>query len=221
MLKSPDPDITSILLMVRSGSTLSDMKKSLLIALISIVGILVVAGGVVGALWLFNGSQNETSNDDQEFVEKDLGTCQLVTRDSVVSALGESVETVGQPMNAGYALDSDGEVQTCYFSLSEEPSPYQRLTVSQTIFENTEAKQLAIKRFAELENIGGIGELTYYASVDMESGEDIPERTLSALYVFSAMELYTFELLMPEDVITLDSEAVQAALQSIAETVDF
>jgi hypothetical protein len=189
------------------------MKKPLVIIL-SIIGVLVVAASVKGALVLLGGINSPS--EEPEFVEKDLGTCSVVSHATVAETLDPYSETVGQPVNTGYALDQSGEAQRCTYALQQEASSDNQFTVGETVFENAEEKTAAVARFSELESVGGVGELTYYTSVEMEKTPDLAARTLYALYVFNGSTQYDFELVVPTKSTDLTDATAKAALLEIA-----
>lgn len=213
MLKSPVLELANAFVPQYTES----MKKPLAIIL-SIVGVLIVAGAVTGALVLFAG--NNGAPEEPEFVEKDLGTCGIVDRNIIVAALDDYTDTVGQPENTGYALDPSGEAQRCVYALQQEASADNQFTVGETIFENAEEKTAAVARFSELESVGGIGELTYFTSVEMEETPDLAARSLHALYVFNGNTQYDFELVVPTGSSTLTEAAAKAALIEVAESAN-
>jgi len=211
----------SILAYVCSSSYTRNMKKLLIIAL-SVVGILTIAGGVVGALVYFSGNPQSTNETAEIIVpDKELGACDLLEKQIIATGLGDNVSAVADGQDAGYALDQSGEAQRCNYALNDNDDAFNLFSAGVTVFTSNEEKDASIARFETTTNVGGIGEFTFYNSANIEAGPDVTANNFYGLYVFNGQSLYSYELTVPSDGDTFTDETGRDALEIIAQSVDY
>ena len=215
------------------------MVKKIPLILISIAGVVVVAGGVVAGLTAFVGNDSKTAetsnatkpvNNDlvetdpakQELnttpdLSKDLGACTTVTKASVVSAIGSSVVLVGEPTNRGYGKEGVGTgSQSCTFALSDKDAINDRLSVSVTVFENDETLAVSKQAYVDAEKIQNIGEVAYFQTNSTPASSVTPAQNDYSIAVFKGMKLYAFTIAQPAEDDAFTSASAKIALTSIS-----
>ena len=213
------------------------MRKKVIIIVASVVGALLVTGGVVGALYFINhGAPKPTakvaafdptkghSNADPTLQESqttpdlsvDLGACSLVTQGAIEAALGVKTQAAD---NRGYAHEGAGDAsQSCVFAFSADSNASNRLTVTVTKFANQATRTLAVTGFADATKVDSLGDSAYFTS---QPGDRNLKQDQYTLFVFKGLMGYDFTILQPTPGDTFTSTSAQTDLTSVAKTATF
>lgn len=193
------------------------MSKKLLI-LISIIGVLLIAGGVALALALNN---KPAANDSEAVVEKPI--CTLVARENIVTALNIQDKALGEAIDQGQLNDQEGTTRTCSYQLGVKTNMiYNNVTITATTFKSEELRKNAIARFdvagVKAETVDGL--TTYFSSLKTAKVEgpvngpasDVPAQNSYKLYVYKGMKVYTYGVVAAasNDIFKDKNEAKQA-----------
>ena len=220
-----------------------DMSKKALIILISFASIIVIAGGVVGALVLIKGSADKVTDSNQSEVAKDdsrdtdpskqeetvtpdmsidLGACTILTQATLQSTLTPAIKTVGEAVNRGYTKEFNGdELQSCIFGFTADNSMENRFTTTVTRFTKDTSKEAAIKGFAGATTADNIGDIAYYLTSNAPEGESTPARNDYGLYVFKGMKLTSFVISQPGTSDVFTEATAQEKLRTLAQSIVF
>jgi len=212
------------------------MRKKVIIIVASVVGVLLISGGVVGALVLTRGAAPQPakttpfdptkghSNSDPALQESqtkpdlsvDLGACSLVTQGAIEQALGIKTQPAD---NRGYGHEGTGdEAQSCVFAFSADSNASNRLTVTVTKFANQDNADLAMSGFKNEANIDSLGDAAYFVS---QPGDANQKQNAYALTVFKDLKQYDFTILQPVPGDIYTDASAKAALVATAKTATF
>ena len=155
-------------------------------------------------------------------LSKDLGACTAISKDTITSALGSKVESVGNSVNLGYAGSAakggDGS-QTCVFPFSSANALNNRYSTTVTLFATADSKKAAQSAYSAMTKIDGIGDAAYFETVNTEASAGTAALHAYNAYVFSGGKLYTLTISQPTDSDTFTSTSAQEALTTIAKSM--
>jgi len=213
------------------------MRKKVIIIIASVLGAVIVTGGVVGALYLINHGAPKPaakvatfdptkghSNADPTLQESqtkpdlsvDLGACSFVTQGSIEAALGIKTQPAD---NRGYGHEGSGDVsQSCVYAFSADNNAANRLTVTVTKFMNQDNATASKSDFSGATKVSDLGDVAYFTSQLNETGLNQDQY---ALFVFKDLKRYDFTILQPVPGDTYSVSSAQAALTAIAKTATF
>ena len=212
------------------------MSKKLII--ISVVSILVISGGVVGALLLTKGQPKPSTTDTVAFdnqpktkvetkadLSKDYGACELVKKDFIKSTLGKSADSLQGPDNVGRAYVGNGdESQTCVYSFAAGGTIDNSFGAdngfSVTVYAFKDQTTLDTLQAVEnthavaVSNLGDSATFTTYADFN-------PGQTQYILTVYSGLKYYAYTLTQPTKSATFTQASAKTALLDIANSVTY
>jgi len=226
----------------RTDSYTEDMQKKALIIVISIVAVLVIAGGVTGALLLAKVAQplrttadmsdtptapvidNEKQTEDPSKQDAtatpnlsvDLGACTIITQATIQTAIGNKA-TVAAADNRGYSKEANGDgIQQCVFSFAADGSLNNRYVTRVTSFANEASKTNSLGALGEYATVSGLGEAAFFSAESEPQDDRTAARNDYTLYVVKDMKLYMLTIAQPGDADLFTSLTAQAALKQIA-----
>ncbi len=158
------------------------MNKKALIITLSIIGVLLVSGGVFGALVLFGNSsesntESVTKKGDQGLSKQeadvipdlslDLGACTIVTKTQITTALASyDITTISEGHDRGIADTGRGiKAQSCVFVFNNSTDINDRLTVTVNKFPNDATKMTALSGFTTTDQASGLQNQSTISSV--------------------------------------------------------
>jgi len=220
------------------------MPKKALLIVISIVSILVIAGGVTGALLLAKvarpsdtavqpvttapvedtGENEDPSKQDPNVkpdLSVDLGACTLIPQASVQAAVGNKI-TVAAADNRGYSKEFGGDgTQLCVYSFVTDGSLNNRFTTRVTKFPDEKSKTAAITDLEDVISVSGLGDTAFFSSSSEPASGKTPARNDYSLYIFKDLNFYSLSIAQPGDKDLYTANTAQAVLQTIAQSAKF
>ncbi len=201
-------------------------KRKLFLVIISVIGAMLVAAATVFILWLTQPKAVEPPKDTSSTIvpdlSKDYGACQLLTKDTIKTALGSKAADLQDGSNSGRLHYSAGvEGQYCSYDFTNNPangtfkaevSVYQGSADAQAIMallaDDTTKESLSLTN----------GDGFYSSNVDKVS-QDSPEVQHFVLTFFSQEKQYTLSINQPRETVTFDDTSAKAALVTLANSV--
>lgn len=206
------------------------MNKKVII--ISIAGVIVVAGVAVAALSFFRQNANQatapanTTPPLSVDTSKDFGACDLVQKDDISFAFGDVAANLQGPDNAGLINALNGETQLCVYSFVTGGNIENSFNASNGVsVEVLEFKDQALRDddlsvLSDVEGViavEGLGESAFHRTIDGE-GQTRVRHTLS---VYQDLKKYTFTVSEPVDAVTITAASARSALETIARGATF
>lgn len=209
------------------------MHKKVIIIIAIIVGLLMVGGGIVGAILISQrpatpaaSTESPVSDLDADPAKQeaqttpdlsiDLGACTAVTHEVLNEALVPPLKDVRDAINRGFGHEANGDKsQSCVYPFSVENTLNNRFTLTVTEFKDATNKADAIKGLASYTELPDIGEKAGYSAA---TDTDLKQNSYMLLFV-EDMKLYSLILLQPLDSDVFSKETAQAALVTIAHAI--
>jgi hypothetical protein len=202
-------------------------KKAIIISLIAM---LVVAGGVVGALVLYKNPLASTFGTDPSVplaadTSKDYGACTLLDNATILSALGVSSADLYGPNNMGRIYSHLGdESQTCVYSfvpggtIDNGFHIENSLSVEVYVYKNQSTKdKVVIDPNYTPAVVTGVADSATFAGIK----SDDPSASQYVLKAVSGLKTYTFTLTKPTDGNTFTDSSARTALETIAKSATY
>lgn len=212
-------------------------RNKVFLIIASLVGVIMIAAGVVGALSVLNRAADTPSetipdqttelSDDPAKQEaqtlpdlsEDFGACTVITKDQVAAALSPTISSVPDFKNRGFGyLQGGDKAQTCLYDFSDGARLNDRLLITVTQFSEASHADDVQKGLKEdkATAVSGLSNTAYFAT--SSDNEELNE-TRYALHIFKDDKQYTFELIQPFDGNDFTVESARSALTRLAETV--
>ncbi|MDB5162153.1 MAG: hypothetical protein JWM52_661 [Candidatus Saccharibacteria bacterium] len=214
---------------------LSTLKK----ILISLVVIIIVAGGVVGGLVLFNKpTLTQVAPEEEREIypmapdnTKDFGACKLLDKEKLKTALGTPAATLQGPDNLGLVRSSSDngtgllgdQSQVCGYSFITGGKFETSFNIDQGFsveiykYATKMSTDAAIATHANDTPVAGLGDSAFYGSTTNEF-QGITQYWLT---VFSGETHYSYRISEKISDAKYTSETAQAALEAIAKQVTY
>jgi len=209
------------------------MHKKLIIIIAIVVGVLIIAAGVVGAITVLNKQNNaktveETAKNWDADPSKqeaqttpdlsvDLGACTTLSVETISDSLKPNVTEVRDANNRGFGYEMNGDrSQSCVYAFSASENLSNRFTLTVTELKDDTNKKNAIADLANYTEVSGVGEKAGFL---FEGNEDLMQNSYT-LIVVKDMNRYTLNILQPSDDDAFTKDNAQAALLKIAQSID-
>lgn len=209
------------------------MHKKAVIIIAIIVGVLIIASGVVGTIVALNHNKNESaqttpapkgSSDATKQEEQttpdlsvDLGACSSIPFATITKALKPPVVDVRDAKNLGFGYEKNGNrSQSCAYPFSENNNQSNRFTLTITEFSTDENKSNAVKGFEDYTAVSGIGEKAGFTSYQDAA---VTKQNSYSLFVIIDQKQYGFTILQPNDSDAFTVTTAQKALEEIAQSL--
>lgn len=209
------------------------MHKKAVIIIAIIVGVLIIASGVVGTIIALNHNKNEaalttptpkgdpdpTKQEEQTTpdLSVDLGACSAVPFVTITKALKPPVSEVRDAKNLGFGYEAGGNrSQSCAYPFSENNNQNNRFTLTVTEFSSNENKNNAVKGFEDYTLVSGIGENAGFTSYQDSA---VTKRNSYSLFVIIDQKQYAFTILQPNESDVFTITTAQKALEEIARSL--
>lgn len=204
------------------------------IVIISLVAVIVVAGGVVGGLYLVNNAGKSAYDPTGPAqpgtvltadLSKDLGATSLVTIDTIKSALGSAAANVTGPYNLGRVNGRDGgESQTAVYpfgaagTIEDGYGITNALSIELYIYKDKAAVDTILAAIPQDSTpVTGVGERAWLVENRAEGAEFVSY----TLHVVSGVKEYSFKISQPTASATYKLASAAAALNTIAKSVTY
>lgn len=204
------------------------------IVIISLVAVIVVAGGVVGGLYLVNNAGKSAYDPTGPAqpgavltadLSKDLGATSLVSLDTIKSALGSTAANVTGPYDLGRVNGRDGgESQTAVYpfgaagTIEDGYGIANALSIELYIYKDKAAVDTILAAIPQDSTpISGIGDRAWL----IESRADGAEYVSYTLRVVSGLKQYSYKISQPTGSATYKLASASAALNTIAKSVAY
>jgi hypothetical protein len=206
------------------------MNKKVII--FSVIGIVIIALGVVGALYLFKQpaktstvASTPTVTKTTVDTSKDYGACTLLTKSTIQSTIGAAAAHLQGPDNLGRVFVNNGdESQICIYGFVTGGTLENSFNIangfSDEIYIHKDqasvdaAKQAAISGILPVSGLGDSA--TYYTHTDTTI-----KKITYVLMVYSKLKHYTYTISVPLADKTFTSASAEVALKTIAATVTY
>lgn len=177
-------------------------KKAIIISIIAVV---VVAGVAVAALWWFNNQTKApiVSNDPNQTetivpdLSKDYGACDLLTKDTIKSAIGGSADNLGDGFNSGRIYAQNGaESQYCRYPFDESNEANSNFTVEIYIFKDQADLDYILASYKDdktVKPVTGLGENAVSHESDLT---DLGRHQFSVVF-YKGLNQYTLTITQP------------------------
>lgn len=210
-------------------------KKAIIISIISII---VVAGGVVGILLFVKAQQTAAPSVDNATtlkadLSKDYGACTILDKNFVKSTLGEPANDLQGPDNVGRIYSPNGdESQLCVYSfigggtIDNAFNQANGFSTEVYVFKD-EANKTAYKEVVDLTKgaVKGVGDAATFTYVTQDTaaspGSPVFKQTKATLKVYSALKIYTYTITQPTESSSFDEQSAKDALLTIAKSVTY
>lgn len=204
------------------------------IVIISLVSVVVIAGGVVGGLYLLNNSGDSAYDPTGPAkpgtvltadLSKDLGATTLVSIDTIKSALGSTADNMTGPYNLGRVNGGNGaEAQTAVYpfasagTIDDGYGITNALSIEVFVYKDKAAVDAALAVVPEDSTpVTGIGERAWL----MEDRAEGAEFVSYTLRVISGLKQYSYKISQPTGSATYTEASASAALNTIAKSVSY
>jgi hypothetical protein len=203
--------------------------------LISIIVVLIIAGVVVGGLYLFMYKPGDAAYDPTGPAKpgtvltvdtsKDFNATTLLSKDAVKSALGTAAVNLEGPNNLGLVnAGNGGESQTAVYSFIPGGTIDNSFNVTNAftfeVFQHKDKASvdsiLAAKADTSVD-VTGLGDSAWF----IENNTVEAPTTSYNLIVVSGTKQYTFRISQPSDAVTFTSASAQTALTTIASQLTY
>ena len=207
-------------------------KKAIII---SIIAVLIVAGIVVGGLYLFKYKPGDAAYDPTgpakpgtvltADTSKDFNATTLLSKDTVKSALGTAAANLEGPNNLGFVHAKDGgESQTAVY-------PFVSGGTIDNSYNVTNAFSFEVYQHTDKASVDALIAVKPSTAVDITSLGDkawfIENKTAGApttsysLLVVSGTKHYTFRISQPANAATFTLDSAKSALTTIASSLTY
>lgn len=203
------------------------MKKRIII---SIVAIVLVAGIVVGLLFLFK--KPTTSTADETKITKlspdlsvDYGACKLLDKTTITPALGNIADNLQGPDNMGrvHILNGD-ESQICVYGFEKGGTIEDSFNIANSfnveVYTHKNQASLSLAKESIVpgqQTVKDVGESAVFYSIN----SDLDNKVTYTLVVYIDLRHYSYTINVPKDSLAFTEESALTALQSIAATARY
>ena len=206
------------------------MNKKVII--VSIAGVIVVAGVAVAALSLFGQDAKKAAAPSNTTVpltadlSKDFGACNLVQKEDISFAFGDVAANLQGPDNAGLINVLNGQTQLCVYSfvpggnIENSFNAYNGVSVEVLEFKDQALRSDDLSALSAVEGviaIEGLGESAFHRTIDGEG----QNRVRHMLSLYQDLKKYTFMVSEPADAVTITPASARSALETVARTATF
>lgn len=208
------------------------MHKKLIVIIAVIVGVLIIAAGVVGAITVLNKqhdaqkAEETAKNWDADPTKQeaqttpdlsvDLGACTVVSAETIANSLKPPVTEVRDAENRGFGYEMNGDrSQSCVFAFSAADNLMNRFTLTVTEFKDDTNKKNAVTELANYTMVSGIGEKAGYQAA---SDENLKQDSYILIFI-KDMKQYTLGILQPSEGDVFAKDTAQTALEKIAKSI--
>lgn len=202
------------------------MNKKVII--ISIIAVILIAGGVVAFLFFTKQSSNFDPTGPPVAVvplaadlSRDLKACTTVSKADVQSALGATAGSLQGPDNMGLISTKSGEQsQVCVFAFVTGGTINDSFNIGNAfsieVFEHKDQASVDKDKTAKsVATVSGIGDAAYFFNTSTET------TVRHELKVYSGLKHYTFTLAQPADQSAFSDSTARAALEAIATSANY
>lgn len=194
--------------------------------IISIIGVLVVAGAVVGILWFINNSKDNQDNNSSAPKPGDtvsinetpnFKTCEAIPEKDIKQILGATISSLSSGNRSGIIAHNLEKAEVCTYEFTVNESTPSRLMITTYPYTTNDASETTNVFDSSWHNITSFEfkeyKLTYPAYFKKTSDES---NTEFALQIVSGPKHYRFSISQPNSQITYNEKQAAEALIQLA-----